>query len=739
VSPVHPASAVHAAAAVITVGGNPFYDAVNPLTNQIYVANFADFTMSVINGANNSVNTVPAGIEPYGVATNPVTGNVYMTLPILNEVLVFSSAGSLITTIADASFDEPNGVAVNPVSNLIYVTNGGCSCGNTVSVISGATNAVVAVIPVGNGPFAVAVNPVTNRIYVANCDDGTISVIDGATNTVIGAPIPDGNPAPSSPQGIAVNPVTNKIYVTDSFYGTLLTIDGSTNTPGVPQTIGFSTIGVAVDPIRNLIYVADAGVSQAYAVSGSNGSVTTLTDPSFAGTFWVALNPNTNLIYFTNASSNTVTVLQGSTGPTATSPTESCNPSILQPGASTTCTVVLTSAIPIAGTISKQITSPAAATISSCGNASGGLTCGSQPNATTLNLSCQSFSGTCAAGSSFQVVIAGASSSPLSEMIAVTPPGGGTPVSFNLTGLTAPASGTTVVMSSSQNPSAPGQPVTLTATVTCPGFTPTGMVTFTIDGTAGSPVALTNGSASVTTSSLAPGSHSVTAAYSGDANCVASTSSAFTQSVGTAGSSVTLASSSNPSTSGQTVTITATVGCPNFTPAGTVTFTVDGTAGLPITLSGNPTTLTTSSLVVGAHSITAAYSGDANCAPGTSTVLTQTVNAAATTAAPVGYGYCFPAANAPPPGAPCTPFTGNVPPGQLGPIALCMAAWPTVGQQQSCIAQEIGNVGGFICPIGCGTAPATSPSAALPGAYCSMPDGARQWVPQSAPAPAGCT
>jgi Bacterial Ig-like domain (group 3) len=304
--------------------------------------------------------------------------------------------------------------------------------------------------------------------------------------------------------------------------------------------------------------------------------------------------------------------------------------------------------------------------------------------------------------------------------------------------------GVGTTLASSANPSAPGQPVTFTATVTC-AVTPTGTATFTIDGVPGTAVTLVNGVATFTASSLSPGSHTVSAAYSGDGNCAASTSSTLTQVVGTAGTSVALASSQNPSTHGQAVTFTATVSC-TFTPTGTVTFTVDGTAGTPVTPSGGAATFTTSSLTTGSHSVTAAYSGDGNCGSATSSVLTQVVNAAPvqSTDQPVGYGYCYPAANAPPPGAPCTPYTGTgafQSPGRLS-VQYCTAVWQTVAQQQACIAGAVGNVGGFICPFGCGPAPSTTREGTGPsptGAYCTMPGGARQWVPQGSPAPAGCS
>ena len=75
---------------------------------------------------------------------------------------------------------------------------------NSVSVIDGASNTVVATVAVGNNPGGVAVNPNTNRIYVANSGSGNVSVIDGASNTVIATVA-----GMSYPEGVAVNANTN--------------------------------------------------------------------------------------------------------------------------------------------------------------------------------------------------------------------------------------------------------------------------------------------------------------------------------------------------------------------------------------------------------------------------------------------------------------------------------------------------------------------------------------------------
>ena len=195
---------------------------------------------------------------------------------------------------------------------------------------------------------------------------------------------------------------------------------------------------------------------------------------------------------------------------------------------------------------------------------------------------------------------------------------------------------TTVSVGSNVNPSAYGQPVTFTATVTGQySGTPTGTVTF-MDGatTLGSGTLNGSGIATYTTSSLALGQHSMTATYAGDANDNGSTSPVLTQTVQQptlAATRTTLASSANPSMSGSSVAFTATVTTSGSTaPTGTVTF-MDGATTLSSgTLNGSGiATYATSSLAVGQHSMTAVYSGDANNAGSSSSLLTQTVNAAA--------------------------------------------------------------------------------------------------------------
>ena len=199
---------------------------------------------------------------------------------------------------------------------------------------------------------------------------------------------------------------------------------------------------------------------------------------------------------------------------------------------------------------------------------------------------------------------------------------------------------TTTTLVSSVNPSTFGQSVTFTATVSSGGSgTPTGTVQFKDGGSTIGSGTLSGGMATLMTSALNAGTHSITAVYGGDTTFAGSTSSVLTQTVNQAATTTGLAVDINPSTFGQTVTFTATVTANppgSGTGTGTVTF-LDGTTVLGSNgLTAGATSFATNSLAIGAHSITAVYNGDANFTGSTSSAVNQVVTGA--TAGPADIG-----------------------------------------------------------------------------------------------------
>ena len=155
----------------------------------------------------------------------------------------------------------------------------------------------------------------------------------------------------------------------------------------------------------------------------------------------------------------------------------------------------------------------------------------------------------------------------------------------------------TVTLTSSFNPSTFGASVTFTATLPVDA---TGTVTF-LDGTTTLGTGtITSGVATLATSSLAGGTHSISAQYPGDSN-YSGAFSTVSQVVNPVSSTVTLASSLNPSTFGTNVTFTATV-TPGAT--GSVTFQEGATALGTGPISSGIATFATSALTGGTPTTT---------------------------------------------------------------------------------------------------------------------------------------
>jgi endonuclease/exonuclease/phosphatase family metal-dependent hydrolase len=213
---------------------------------------------------------------------------------------------------------------------------------------------------------------------------------------------------------------------------------------------------------------------------------------------------------------------------------------------------------------------------------------------------------------------------------------------------------TTTVNSGVSNPSYVNQPVAFTATVTGNYAAPTGTVTFVDNLSSTLGVALgtvtlvpnaggNTSTATFTTSSLAVGTHQITAQVNASLDFDASASVNYQEVIlplaVAVQSTVTLTSSLNPATYGQTVTFTAAIAAAPVggvtppvpaPPSGTVAF-YDGAILLGTSTVNTTTasaTFNTATLAVGGHNITAVYSGDVNYLTQTSNIVLEVINPA---------------------------------------------------------------------------------------------------------------
>ena len=159
----------------IVVGMGPDAIAVDSNDHTVYVVNYGDETVSVINGMTRTVIGSPIAVLPAGVYWDPLNVSIAVDESLHRAFLAVAAT-------------------------------------RTVTMIDGATRSVIGTpLDLGEPAAGVAVDSSTHSVYVAAYGefDGHVSIIDGKTNTIVGTSTALG----LHPAGIAVNPTTTKVYV----------------------------------------------------------------------------------------------------------------------------------------------------------------------------------------------------------------------------------------------------------------------------------------------------------------------------------------------------------------------------------------------------------------------------------------------------------------------------------------------------------------------------------------------
>jgi sugar lactone lactonase YvrE len=189
--------------------------------------------------------------------------------------------------------------------------------------------------------------------------------------------------------------------------------------------------------------------------------------------------------------------------------------------------------------------------------------------------------------------------------------------------LTVSLATTAVAVTVTPSPSVVTSAITITAKVTGNGGTPTGSVNFLANGNTLGGATLNAGTASFTTSSLAPGTYTITAAYSGDGVDAPSTSPSVSEIVNLIPTTTALGMSSTTGTNPQVVLVASVLGSTGPAPTGTITFNSGSTQIGSATLDASGVATLTPNLTSGVnYNIVAAYGGDADHASSTSQQVT---------------------------------------------------------------------------------------------------------------------
>lgn len=267
-----------------------------------YIVNSSD--VQVVDTTTNSVVTTINGISTgYGSAISP-QGFLYVGSGASGDITIIDLSSNTITGTING-FSIVWSCAVTPNGQYLYVGNRDQS---TVSVVDLSNNTIIATIPLGaptsNGVFFMRMSPDGSLLYAAG--ETGLSVISTATNTVVATP-----GVGSNPRGIAFNPSGSVAYVCNSGSSNISVINVSTNlATGTISPTGINVPwDIIVAPNGNFAYVTDL-VGNVYCIdtiTNSNTPIATIvagTNPE-----GITITPDSLQVYVANTGSNTTSVI----------------------------------------------------------------------------------------------------------------------------------------------------------------------------------------------------------------------------------------------------------------------------------------------------------------------------------------------------------------------------------------------------------------------------------------------
>jgi hypothetical protein len=567
-----------------------------------------------------TVTTTPSGLAVTytynGSTTVPTTAGTYTVVATINDPnYQGSTTGSLVIGKATTGVSVTLGNLAqsytgSPLTPTATTTPSGLAVtytynGSATPPTAAGTYAVVATINDPNYQGST-----TGSLVIAKATSGVSVTLGSLAQSYTGSPLTP--TVTTTPSGLAVTYTYNGSATPPTAAGTYTVVatindpnyQGSTTgslviakaTTGVSVTLGSLAQTYTGSPLTPTVTTTPSGLAVTYTYNGS------ATPPTAAGSYTVVATVNDP--NYQGSATGTLTIAKATTGVSVTLG----NLAQTYTGFPLTPTVTTTpSGLAVTYTYNGSATPPTAAgtyTVAATvndpnyqGSATGTLVIGKATAAATairLGGLLQTYTGS--------PLSATASTTPSGLAVTFTYNGSATPPTAagsytvvatindsnyqgTVTGAMAIGKATAgIVVTSNSNPVLVQNSITLTATVSSTASTATGTVTF-LDGTTplGTGTVNSSGVATLAISTLAVGSHSVTAVYSGDTNFTTASSSALPQIVQDFNLTISIASS------GGTAGVSSVTALPGGTAVYTFTLSPVGSTTFPstVTLSAN--------------------------------------------------------------------------------------------------------------------------------------------------------
>jgi YVTN family beta-propeller protein len=243
---------------------------------------------------------IPTGSYPQAIAFNPFNQLFYVANQLGNDVTIFDSAGTTVSTVqlepSFSGFTSPVALTVNVSNGEVYAAG---SISNTIYAINTAFE-VSMELKVANRPIALAFNPFNSLIYVTHLLSNTVSVIDPSSETIVANLITE-----TDPLAIIINEFDGSVYFLNYGSDSISTFDQFNNDTGLIRGVGNEPVAGVLRSSQELLVLTKASaelhvvhlqsltITATISFSGEPSNITSLGD---TGGFAV-IDPAHNIIY----------------------------------------------------------------------------------------------------------------------------------------------------------------------------------------------------------------------------------------------------------------------------------------------------------------------------------------------------------------------------------------------------------------------------------------------------------
>lgn len=310
--------------------------------NYIYVTNYADGTMTIIQDVSDNSTATPTptatatetptqtptptstpilpsspvvlttfgvGPHPKDVAVNSTTNRFYVsTHGDVSQVQMFDGSNNAFISVASTQGNNPNQMEYDKGNNRLFITN---RDSDVVGILDGDTLAGLGTAPTGGLPWGVTVNTTSHDVFAANFGSDSISIINGATGGLINTlKLATGD----QPSMLAYNPNSQRVFAVGWYKGNLYVIDNQRHL-SMPLSIGFGAFSVAVNQITNRVYITNRDNGKLYIVNADKSNVNDITLEQAVTVpgrpYGVAVNFRTDHVFVVGAETDKVYVFDG--------------------------------------------------------------------------------------------------------------------------------------------------------------------------------------------------------------------------------------------------------------------------------------------------------------------------------------------------------------------------------------------------------------------------------------------